>query len=76
MRNIAFTLAASVALLVGSSIDGPAEAAPITGFSAQTAKPQSPIPVEPVACGRRGPNCRAGFTWVCGPLGRCACVRC
>jgi hypothetical protein len=77
MRNLAITLTAAAAILFAGSVAWKAGAATWVRGASIPAVAQNFTPIETVACGGRGPHCRWGRHWVCGPYGRrCWCAPC
>jgi hypothetical protein len=71
------SLAAAVGILLAGSLAWTADAQTWRGAASIPSAAQNFTPIEKAACGGRGPHCRWGRHWVCGPRGlRCWCAPC
>jgi hypothetical protein len=76
MRKLALTLTAAALALGMTALTASAQTqSPGAASLHAQANNFTPV-VKHVACGGWGPHCRPGWTWTCGPYGRCWCRRC
>lgn len=75
MTKLLMTSAASMLMLGAMAVGASAQTHQLgAGLHAQIQN-ATPI-VTQAACRGFGPHCGPGFTWTCGPYGRCGCRPC
>lgn len=76
MKKLTLTLTAT-ALVLGFSALAASAQTQQAGAAGLHALSQNATPiVTKAACQGFGPHCGPGFTWTCGPYGRCWCRPC
>jgi hypothetical protein len=74
MRYLTVTVAATAAILAFGLLA--AEAQIQNGAASIKRAAYNFTPIQEAACRARGPHCGLGFTWRCGAVLGCRCVRC
>jgi len=75
MKKLTLTLAASALVLAATALTASAQTHQFGTSLHGQIQNATPI-VQQAACRGFGPHCGPGFTWTCGPYGRCWCRPC
>jgi hypothetical protein len=75
MTKVTVTFAAAALLLESMALSASAQTHQLGASLHGQIQNATPI-VTQAACRGFGPRCGPGFTWVCGPYGRCWCRPC